>query len=195
MASNKHVGFGNFLSDVAKMGQRPGAMFSFAPNHPPIPAYIVNILTGTVIEIALLPEEISENYAAEITPTSIMGRSSPVMGYAGGGPKTVSLSLTLHDDYCKLGIIQTVNNFKALSYPEYSNIVESPNCYLRIGDFMRLYGVCTSVGVSWSKPMRRDHVSFQMTYIKADVSLDLQNCVSTPFSASSVEGGSDSDAF
>lgn len=173
-------------------GTTRGAL-SFAPNHPTIPAYIVNILTGTVVEIALLPDEVSENYGAEIEPTPIMGRSSPIMGYSGGGPKTVSLSLILYDDYCKDGIIQTVNNLKALSYPEYSNIVEPPNCYVRIGDFIKLYGVCTSVGVSWSKPIRKDHVSGEMTYIKADVSLEFQNCVSTPFSATSVERGRDSN--
>jgi len=154
---------------------------------------VVNIITGTVIEIYLTPESISENYQALFTGISIMGRSSPLQGYGGGGPKNVSFSVVVHDDLCPEGILTAVNKFKALPYPEYDAAVIPPNCYVRIGDFIKLFGFCESVGVSWSPPYRKQKRDGKMVYMQANVDLSFTNCVQAPFSASSVEAGIDTD--
>jgi len=160
---------------------------------PFIPALIVNVLTGTPTRIEMLPEEFSESNNADLQNIDITGRSSPLIGYAGGGPKTVSINLPLHDDLCSLGIVQTVNNLKALTYPEYGGSIEPPKSYLRVGTFFKIFGACESCDVTWRKPYREDHVSGEMTYIYAEVSLSFTNVVEVPFSASSVQGGKDTD--
>ena len=172
-------------------GSSPGA---YSPPRPPISAYIVNILTGSQHLINILPDSITESYSAMFDNIPIMGASSPKIGYSGGGPKSVSLSLPLHDDYSDKGILYDVNILKALAYPEYTTSIKPPNCYLRIGSFIAVYGACGSVSVSWQRPYRRDR-SGNIVYVRADVSLDFQNIVRVPFSASDVERGRDTDAY
>jgi len=160
-----------------------------------IDSYVINDITGSIIRFKLLPDEVSESYSAEFEDVPIMGRSSPYVSYSLGGPKEISLSLILHDDYCIGGnILDTVNKFKALAYPNYEDqVIEPPKCFLRIGDFIKLLGVCSSVDVSWEKPIRVDKDTGESFYAKADVSLSLRNVVKVPFSADQVERGNDSD--
>lgn len=148
-----------------------------------IECYVRNNLTGKNIEFELIPEEISESLAAAFDPQEIRGRSNPIQGYNNSGPRSVEFTVTLHDDYCKDGILNVVNSLKALEYPLYNSYVVPPNCYVRIGKMIRMQAICTGVNVTWKKPYRQGY------FINADVSLSFSEVRSNPQDASEVEGG------
>lgn len=161
----------------------PGRIY--LPKHP-ITAVIVNLITGSVIELVHIPEEVEEANSSSFSEVNIQGRSSPILGYEGSGPRTVSFTIQLHDDYCPEGIVKTVQKLKALTYPYYApSLIRPPKCYVRLGNFLKIIGVCNDVSVNWKKPYR-DGV-----FIYADVSLSFKGAVEFPFSADEVEGGRD----
>lgn len=150
-----------------------------------LPFYIINLITNTRITFSILPEDISESNQAQFDEQSIRGRSSPLRGYNTSGPRNVSYSLELHDDYCEGGILATVNKLKALSFPTYDGIVIPPKCYIRIGNMIGMTAVTSSVSVSWKPPFRNG------VYLCASVSLDFSEVVTVPYGARDIERGSD----
>lgn len=149
----------------------------------PIVATIVNLTNGHVINLTHVPEEIEDANSASFSETNILGRSAPVLGYDGSGPRNVTFTLQLHDDYCPQGIKKAVHELKSLTYPKYGNYIQAPRCYVRIGDFLRITGVCEDVSVGWKKPYR-DGV-----FVYADVSLSFKAALEVPFSVDEVLGG------
>jgi hypothetical protein len=91
----------------------------------------------------------------------------------------------LHDDYCPNGILDTVRKLKALTYPKYASNVIAPRCFVRVGKFIRIDGICTDVSVNWQLPVRDDQ------YIFAEVSLTFQVTKVYPPSDIEVERGVD----
>lgn len=160
-----------------------------------ITAYIKNMNTKTVISFAaMLPETIQDSYSANYSPTDLLGRSSPIIGYSSGGPRSVSFDLTLHDDIIwadghNQDIVDVVNSLKALPYPDYtSSKVIPPKCYVKIGDIISLVGVCNEVSVTWEKPYRETALG-RMSYIKAEVSLSFDEVVVSPRGTRDIERG------
>lgn len=148
-----------------------------------INCYIKNLVTGTTIEFELIPETVSDNNSASFDAQDIRGRSNPIQGYNTSGPRTVSFSIQLHDDYCKDGILTTVNKLRALTYPAYGGGVTPPSCYVRFGKMIRMKAVVTSVSVQWNKPYRNG------VFTQAEVSLDFTEIRNKSLSASNIEGG------
>ncbi|AWD93029.1 hypothetical protein HSE3_gp077 [Bacillus phage vB_BceM-HSE3] len=153
------------------------------PDRDPITGLVYNMNTGTKFEFPAMPDEISDNENAQFEDQAIAGRSAPIFNYSSSGPRSVSFSITLHDDYCKDGILATVNKFKALVYPSYRELIASPKCYIRIGDFIRCICVVESVDVTWKKPYRNG------IYIVADVNISLKEVADVPYSTHEIEGG------
>jgi hypothetical protein len=153
-------------------------------NREAITATIVNLTTGKIINLTHIPEELEDSNGASFSEVNIQGRSAPVLGYDGGGPRTVRFSIQLHDDYCPEGIKQAVQDLKALTYPLYSGSkITPPRCYVRIGNILRITGVCDDVSVNWKKPYR-DGV-----FVYADVSVSFKAAMEVPLSANDVQWG------
>lgn len=148
--------------------------------------YILNLLTNTKIEFDVPGGggvgDLSENTSASYDSISIRGRSNQIQGYDTSGPRTVSVSITLHDDYCKDGLEQTIANLKALCYPAYEGYVDPPVCYVKITKAIKGIFTVGSVGVSYKPPIRDN------MYVCADVSIDLTEA-GEPMSVTDVESG------
>ena len=148
-----------------------------------ISCYVKNLLTGTTIEFELIPESVTDSNSASFDPQDIRGRSTPIQGYNNSGPRTVSYTVILHDDYCKDGILKTVNALRALTYPAYGGSVTPPTCYVRFGKMIKMKAITNSVSVNWMTPYR-DGV-----FTRAEVTLDFIEVRGSSLGASSVEGG------
>lgn len=146
-----------------------------------IECYVINRLTGTKIVFGISPDEVTESNSAQFDDADIRGRSSPFKQYSQTGPRSVSFTIQLYADYCPMGIVQTVNAVKALVYPRYTDVIEAPHAYFKIGKFMALDGVVNSVSVSWRKPFRDGY------YLFADVSIDMDEVRSVAQSVEEVE--------
>lgn len=146
-----------------------------------IECYIINRLTGTKIIFGISPEEVTESVSAQFDEADVRGRSSPFKQYSQSGPKTVSFTISLYADYCPMGIVQTVSAIKALVYPQYSDVIEAPHSYFKIGKFIAIDGIVSSVSVTWKKPFRDGY------YLFADVSIDMDEVRSIAQSAKEVE--------
>lgn len=145
-----------------------------------IPCYVINSVTGGTIEFDVEPDEITDTTSAQFDPQDIRGRSSPFQGYNGSGPRTVSFELTLHQDLCKDGLLNTINHLKSLAYPGYGGVLTAPKCIVRLGEMVHMKAIINDVGVVWQKPYR------DKCYLLATVSLNFTEVVDTPFSASDI---------
>ena len=146
--------------------------------------YIINLLTGTRIELPFIPaESLSEEVSAEFEASAVRGRSTSGGGYSSTGPRPITFSVTLHDDFCRDGILRTTNRMKALCYPTYSSHVNPPICFVRLGRHIRFRAICRSVSLSWQLPLREGR------FIVAEVSFTF-DIVEPPQNAFSMERGS-----
>lgn len=146
----------------------------------PIDAYIRGLYGPKVtINLEIPPESVEDTYSANFDSKSLQGRSSPVFGYSNGGPREVSFSITVREDYVEgeEDIIDVINKFKSIEYPEYTNDeVVPPKVYVKIGDFINFTGICNNVGVTWERPYgrtSRDRTSF----LQAEVSLSFNEVI------------------
>lgn len=147
--------------------------------------YIINLNTFTTILIDFLPDAITDSIGATFSSQPIMGRSSPIFGYAESGPRDVSFSVLLHDDYCVSGIEAEVAKYKALVYPFYGGNTIEPKCMVRLGNMVSFMGFCKEVGVNWSPPIRNG------VYVKAEINLSFTAVYKNPLSTEEVESGND----
>lgn len=156
----------------------------YSPPKDKIPCYIINLTLGGdfKIEFECEPDDISDSSAgASYSSSSVQGRSAPYIGYENNESRSVSFSVTLHDDLCKEGIINTVNRLKSLTYPEYKDgVITPPKVLIHIGNNIKGYFVINSVSVGWKKPYREE------TYIVADVSIDATEVVDIAYSAKDI---------
>jgi hypothetical protein len=146
----------------------------------------------------LAPDDLTESHSANFEPVEIMGRSSPLASYSGGGGRTVDISLDVHEDYLKAysnqknvaNIVEFVGQVKALTYPRYQdNIVIPPRVFIKIGEFFRMKAYCNSVSVSWKKPIREGR------YIMAGLNMNFTEILSVSFSADEVATGKDLERY
>lgn len=137
-----------------------------------INCYILNKITDKKITFDVIPEEISESLGASWDSTDVRGRSAPYFGYAGNEARTVSFSITLHDDLCN-DLKGTVKELKGLVYPKYSgSIVIPPYCYVVFGSMVKMTAIVNSVSVSWSGTILGDSKTNNDYYSTAEVSIE-----------------------
>lgn len=147
-----------------------------------LPMFICNLTTGTVIKLPVYPESIDDNNSANFDSISIRGRSSPLRAYDSSGPRSISVSFKMHEDFTPGGLQDMVNSLRALTYPKYSSRVYAPKVYARFA-MISFYGICTSVGINWEPPIRDGQ------YLVATVDLSFETTEDTAPSASEVEYG------
>jgi hypothetical protein len=148
----------------------------YAPPRVAMDCFVINMLNDDSISFACEPEEITDNNQNNFEAVDVRGRSSPYQGYSHSGPRTISFTLTLHQDLCPMGLLNTINHLKALTYPGYGGILEIPKCYVHIGYMISCLAIISEVGVSWKPPIR-DHA-----YVQADVSLAFTEVRDDPLS-------------
>lgn len=149
----------------------------------PANCYIYNLLTGSKIEF-YLPDSFIDTNTANFEDVAIRGRSTPLRGYDSSGPRSISFDLDLHDDYCPIGLKETVKKMRALTYPSYKGYAVPPECYIKLAEVFSSRATVNSVSVSYEKPYRDGH------YVKATVSLDITP-ISDSLSAEDIEKGVD----
>ena len=146
-------------------------------------------LVNLDLEAVGIPEDISDSYSANYGDMNALGRSSPMVDYANGGPREISFSIMLREDKTPAGmdIVDVVNEFKSLAYPEYADVgyVEPPVIKFYLGDIFDLRGVCTSVDVNWEGPYG-DSKRGRDTFYQAEVSLSFTEVPRTVKSASDI---------
>lgn len=164
------------------------------PTKHPIDLYIKSVGgdydTGVEVRLKLPPESIDDSYSANFPTTSMQGRSSPIYGYGDGGPRTVSFSIVLYEEFIDgdKDIIDVVNELKSLSYPEYRGRVIAPRAIVKLGGMVNIIGVCSSVGVNWQLPYGETSRG-RVSYLHADVSLSFDEVKPIPSSASDIIKG------
>nr|DAY14360.1 MAG TPA: putative peptidoglycan binding domain protein [Caudoviricetes sp.] len=147
-----------------------------------IPCYIINLNTDTKIEFNIeTPEEITDSSTANFTDQTVRGRSSPFKAYENSGPRSISFSVILVDDYRHGGLVNTVNALRALVYPHNDAYIIAPQCLLRIGDFLNIKCVPSDISVTWRKPYREG------IYTVAEVSITVSEVESEGKSTVEVE--------
>ena len=141
----------------------------------------------TIPLYGIAPDDIAESHSAQFEDMNIMSRSGVLMSYTGGNARSITLTFTVHEDYIieyegqGADIRQYVAQIKALTYPEYAGTsVIPPKVRLRAGKFILLQGVCSSVTVTWRKPIRKGR------YIVADCSIEIMETNSESFAASEI---------
>lgn len=131
-----------------------------------IPCYTKNLVTGTTTIFDLVPEIVTDNHVANFEDQVTKSRPSPFKAYASSGPRNVSFSVVISQDYCQNGILKTVNQLQALVIPELKgSYVDSPRCLVRIGDIININAVCINVSVEWETPYKEN------VYHKATVTM------------------------
>ena len=145
-------------------------------------ALIMDYRTGNYLDLEAIPESIQEGYVAQFDSQEIRGRSTPYQGYASTGPRTVTATFMIYDDFSKKGIQEDVSFLTSLVYPEYAGQIVEPNLYLRVANIV-LRGICNNVGVDWQKPIRNGR------YIIASVNMSFVSTDRESPSAGKVEGG------
>lgn len=131
-----------------------------------IQCYVKNNLTGTTTKFAISPETVTDNVMANFEDQVPKSRTSPFKAYSNSGPRDVSFTIILYQDYCEEGILHTVRCLQALTVPTKSGgYVQAPNCKVVVGKFINMKAVCTSVSVEWAKPYKDE------VYAKAEVTL------------------------
>lgn len=156
----------------------------------PADIFIMNLVTGTRIDIPATPSEVSDSVSVNYESETPRGRSVGYTGYTNTENKTVSFSVRLFGELIddpirgdsQNNLESIVNKLKALEYPKYqSGVVIPPNCYVNLYKGLKFSALCTSVDVVWGGPIK------QSGYTYADVSLTFRNVVDSPYQAVVVE--------
>lgn len=87
----------------------------------------------------------------------IIGRSTPLLGYEGGGPRTLDLKITMFARPVMDGPGKTVGEIdrdvkflRALVRPDYASGLKPPHrCYVYVGSSVRMIGVCKSCVIEY----------------------------------------------
>lgn len=153
-----------------------------------INCYIMNLNTGMKVNFITTPQTITESLSANFGQQTIPGRSDPLFYYTNSGPRNVTFTMTIVDDYTPYGIVYTVNQLKAMVYPHYVGMtIHPPRCYLSIGRFLTLTGFLQNIEVTWQSTPIREQI-----YQYADVAFTFTQAVQVPYSDVQVEQGATS---
>lgn len=130
---------------------------------------------GTLIYIPQWPEQVNDSINSTFSSTNALSRSAPVFSYTNSGPRTISISLTLHRDmmdevnysHCNVKpddgddyVDMFIKKLQAVALPNYhsaSKEVEPPMVAVRFGDQIFIKGVVNGgVSVEYNKPILND---------------------------------------
>lgn len=156
---------------------------AFLTARDPINFYVMNLNTNKIIFFPTLPESVSDSVSANFDDEQVRGRSSPFKGYINTGPRSISFTVTLYQDYCTEGIVQTERALRALVYPGKDSVILSPVCMFRLGNFFQVKGAPTSISTEWRPPYKNGVYSF------ADVTIGLDEVEDVGITSADVEGG------
>lgn len=148
--------------------------------------HIVNLRTNSIIDFSLeSPATISEDVSANFTSIQTKGRSHPWLSYDSSNGRSIQITLELYDDYCKDGLMETINKLKALTYPVVEgDRIKSPECRIFLGNTARMNNaVISSVSVTWQKPYRDG------LYLGASVNLSVLEVVDKSLDQKAIEAG------
>lgn len=141
--------------------------------------------------LPVAPESFTDTMGSTFTPTNALGRTAPVYTYSNSGPRTVSVSFTVHRDMMddvnmnnksvdlQPGEDYIDNMLKALqsiALPRYNvgnKSIEPPLVALRISDELFVKGVLTSdISLTYTIPIlpngKYAQVSFTLTISEVD---------------------------
>lgn len=139
--------------------------------------FLYDINKKIEVELRLIPNSLSEQYAARILKESgIYGRLRPINFYTGGGPKSLSFSFELHEDLNAIdgSLYNLLNRIKDMSKPSYNNargVIDEPVIYFQLGDQFAGMGHIDSE-YTLNKPFRLNESSDNLgRYAMASVSI------------------------
>jgi hypothetical protein len=135
--------------------------------------YIYLYHTEEFLILPTYPDQITDSMQSTFGSTNALSRSAPVFSFSNSGPRTVTISLSLHRDMLD-DMNLNVSNFKiedlnddyvdtlikklqSIALPRYlagSKTVSPPIVAIRFGDEIFIKGVVTSgINVTYNKPI------------------------------------------
>lgn len=143
--------------------------------------YVYLYHTKTLIVLPTYPESLPDSMGVTYNSVTPLSRSAPIYSYVSSGPRTVSISLTLHRDmlnevnfqHTKLkvdvepftlhpqdALDKLISNLQSAALPKYMSkekMVNPPMVAVRFGQTMFCKGVVTSgVNVTYTGPILAD---------------------------------------
>ena len=162
--------------------------------------YIYLYHTDTLIAIPTYPETVGDSMSVRFNSADLLSRSAPIFSYSNSGPRTLSISLSLHRDMMnsvntsmsnlnlpdinKVDYIDTlIKQLQAAALPRYAaaeKMVNPPVIAVRFGDDIFCKGVVQNgVTTTYSGPILR-------TDKYAVVNIEFQIVEIDPYDADSV---------
>lgn len=149
------------------------------------------IVNGTTMHFPCYPESISDTDTANYSAQNILGRSEPFQIYNNSGPRTVSVSFTMHREMVHNGysyeadydyVENLVNLLKSACYPNYGSSIAAVKVTLVVGKNTKITGIIGgNVNDNWSGPI------IDGKYQMVDVSFSVVECTGNPLSQSQVK--------
>ncbi len=120
--------------------------------------FVTDIEAGKTYTFQFMPESIQDSKDSEWASYTILGRSSPLLGYQKGPPREIRFSVTMFADPTADGprrsvadIKQDVDFLLSLPYPDYSKGIAPPHrCLVNIGDIVPCFlCICKSASAEY----------------------------------------------
>lgn len=159
--------------------------------------YIMFHHTGRKLIIPIDPDDINDSMGASYAENFPLSRSAPLYSYQHSGPRTVSVTFTLHRDlvneyniknYKGDAVDEMITNLQGAVLPDYnsaSKIVNPPLVSLQIRNEIYIKGVVAgNVGLSYGLPLLNYGTGGNDDYKYALVTVSFTISEVTPFSAS-----------
>ena len=163
-------------------------------------AYIIDIDGGGSFKFQFIPASITDTKSNSPVYYSILGRSSPLSGYATGTPRSLSFTVVMFADPTADGPKLSTAEIKkrkdwllSLPYPDYGGGLKPPHrCFINIGDDIKFVGQCTTAsaiyqGKPWDLGPGLPH--------GVEVSLTFEECLNVPVDLNDRRSGSPGDGY
>ena len=128
-------------------------------------AFLLDLTTGDRVNFKYMPTMFTESKTANYQNTPILGRSEPVLGYAGSGPRIFNIPLTFAaTNNPWTDVIQPVRTARSWVYPDYSQADTPkvpPTLVLQVGAWLSSRCVCTRVDIRYHGPWGKAPTSSQ----------------------------------
>ena len=139
------------------------------------------------IEFLIMPEDFSDQKTINYEESPILGRSEPVFGYGGSGPRNIALTLQfLDEENTQTEVSDKVDWLQSFAYPDYDGaVIQPPHKVVLIwGRFMAIVCLIRDISVTWKSPW-----DFALRPFMAEVSLQFTVINSKPLGFSDIRGG------
>lgn len=128
-------------------------------------AFLLDLTTGDRINFKYMPTMFTESKAANYQNTPILGRSEPILGYAGSGPRIFNFPLTFAaTNNPKTDVVDPIRQIRSWVYPDYAQgdtPKVPPTLVLQVGAWLSSRCVCTRVDVRYHGPWGKAPTSSQ----------------------------------